>query len=548
MHLVGTDSTVVITGLCAGTYDNFVARTGGNCISNTLGPVTLTVPPFVVRALGYTNPTKCGFCNGTATLYGLHPGQTDTINYTFNGTPYPPVSFTIGADSTVTISGLCEGVYDNFIANTGGVCISNALGPITLVAPPIIPDFTFTLHEGCGGDTVNFTNMSWPASDLTYRWFFGDGDSSHAINPTHIYYHPGIDTIKLYITNTKCFRDTAEWVVLNNLINAGFTSTPDSFVCQGTPVTFTNTSTGTLLNYTWAFGDQTYAATTNATHTYFKTGTYNVFLAVSNYVPCFDTARETFTVDSISAISMTATDSATCNGTAITFTGVFENSGLKEVIWGFGDGDSAINSNPATHVFASPGNYTVFVEAVYRACPDTSVSRGFQIYGQPTINIGNDTAICPGSQPIYISDAFNAKIKGTTWLWSTGETTPGKTVIEPGHYYVIVTQNGCSTTDSITVSNSCYLDIPNAFSPNNDGLNDYFFPRSLLSSGLSSFDMKIYNRWGQEIFATQKLDGRGWDGRFNDVMQPEGVYVYVIDATFIDGQKEHRQGNVTLLK
>ena len=60
--------------------------------------------------------------------------------------------------------------------------------------------------------------------------------------------------------------------------------------------------------------------------------------------------------------------------------------------------------------------------------------------------------------------------------------------------------------------------------------------------------MDIYNRWGQLIFETSSLDGAGWDGRLNGTDQPEGVYVYVIDATFKDGQKEHHQGNVTLLR
>jgi gliding motility-associated-like protein len=60
--------------------------------------------------------------------------------------------------------------------------------------------------------------------------------------------------------------------------------------------------------------------------------------------------------------------------------------------------------------------------------------------------------------------------------------------------------------------------------------------------------MNIYNRWGNEVFSTTSLDGRGWDGKYNGVDQPEGVFVYIIDATFKDGQHEHHQGNLTLLR
>jgi gliding motility-associated-like protein len=98
------------------------------------------------------------------------------------------------------------------------------------------------------------------------------------------------------------------------------------------------------------------------------------------------------------------------------------------------------------------------------------------------------------------------------------------------------------------VKQDCYIDVPNAFTPNGDGVNDYFLPRPSLAKGLTSFTMSVYNRWGQLIFETDKIEGRGWDGRFNGAAQPEGVYVFMIDAKFKDGQIEKRQGNVTLLR
>ena len=147
-----------------------------------------------------------------------------------------------------------------------------------------------------------------------------------------------------------------------------------------------------------------------------------------------------------------------------------------------------------------------------------------------------------------LADIAPAPYANATWLWSTGETTPAITITAPGTYTATITVKGCSASSSIKVINDCYMNIPNVFSPNGDGLNDYFFPRQYLSSGLISFGMHIYNRWGQEIFECTSLDGRGWDGKFNGVDQPGGVYVYVIDGTFKDGQKEHHQGNVTLLR
>ena len=72
--------------------------------------------------------------------------------------------------------------------------------------------------------------------------------------------------------------------------------------------------------------------------------------------------------------------------------------------------------------------------------------------------------------------------------------------------------------------------IPNAFSPNGDGRNDYFIPRELLSSGIKEFSIKIFNRWGELIFKTNSVDGRGWDGSYGGKKQPLGVYIYMIDV------------------
>ena len=94
----------------------------------------------------------------------------------------------------------------------------------------------------------------------------------------------------------------------------------------------------------------------------------------------------------------------------------------------------------------------------------------------------------------------------------------------------------------------CYLNIPNSFSPTGDGLNDYFLPRELLSSGLKSFKMNIYNRWGENIFFTDKVEGRGWDGKYNGVPQPIGSYVYIIEAVFDNGMRKTFKGNVTLIR
>jgi gliding motility-associated-like protein len=190
----------------------------------------------------------------------------------------------------------------------------------------------------------------------------------------------------------------------------------------------------------------------------------------------------------------------------------------------------------------------VTLESFYRSCPTATASLHVRVYPNPQVDLGPDTAICPGGDPIILSDKINTIVPNARWHWSTGQTTSAIQVGAPGVYVVQITVDGCSSYDSIIVSNDCYLDIPNVFTPNGDGVNDYFFPRQYLTKGLTQFSLQIYNRWGQEIFTSNSTDGRGWDGTYNGVAQPVGVYVYIIDAEFKDGEREHKQGNITLLR
>ncbi len=548
VRTVAADSTIILTGLCAGLYDNFIARTGGVCVSNTLGPANLTVPPFTMRAITSTNPTKCGFCDGQVKLFGLYPGQTDTISYRLNGVPQTPLVFNINSDSLITITGLCEGVYSDFVARTGGVCVSNSLGPVSLVDPPITPGFNYVVREDCRADTVEFTNTSSPAADLTYKWFFGDGDSSTATNPSHIYYLPGTYRVVLIITNTRCVDSIVRLIPITNLVKAGFIANPDSFVCTGTPVTFTNTSLGVQLKYLWTYGDGNSDTSANTVHVYSNTGTYNVVMALSNYVPCFDTARTVITVDSISDISVLATDTVLCGGRSVTFSGIYSSIGNTGIKWTFDNSSQIANVNPVIHAFEGSGQLTVRFDAYYRACPDTFATRKVWVFDHPQVYIGQDTSICPGSNAILLTDRHNTEIPTTRWLWSDGNRTNSMKVVSPGTYWVRITVDGCTATDSVVVAEDCYMDVPNAFTPNGDGINDYFLPRPLLAKGLTSFSLSIFNRWGQTVFETNNTEGRCWDGKFNGTAQPEGVYVYLIEATFKDGQTEKHQGNITLMR
>jgi len=416
---------------------------------------------------------------------------------------------------------------------------------IITVLDSVVPSFTYVIHYGCKADTVLFTNTS--RGGTRYVWQFGDRASDTATSPTHVYLLQDTFSVELTAITSQCVDSMVQQVPLVHPLKAGFTFTPN-IVCQKDTAVFTNTSMGTGLTYEWLFGNGVIDDTdVSPSYSYHNSGVYHVQLIATDFVPCHDTATGTISIDSISTISMTVTDSVICKASDITFIGNFTSIGNIGETWYFGNGDSIVNVNPVTYAYDITGTYTVSVMAHFRSCRDTGMSKSFTIHSSPSVNLGGDTSICAGSAPITLGD-INGQSSQASWTWNTGQTTPTITIVAPGLYYVVANTDGCTSTDSILVQNDCYMDIPNVFTPNGDGLNDYFYPRQLLTRGLTTFKMNIYNRWGQLIFETTTLDGAGWDGKLNGVDQPEGVYVYIIDATFKDGQKEHHNGNVTLLR
>lgn len=107
---------------------------------------------------------------------------------------------------------------------------------------------------------------------------------------------------------------------------------------------------------------------------------------------------------------------------------------------------------------------------------------------------------------------------------------------------------GCSdsTRKTLTVLDFCLIDVPTAFTPNNDGLNDYFQPHNALKA--DNYEFKIYNRWGQLLFQSNNWRDK-WDGKIKGVLQPTAVYVWMLKYTHRDTkQPVFKKGTVTLIR
>lgn len=328
------------------------------------------------------------------------------------------------------------------------------------------------------------------------------------------------------------------------------TTFSDDIICMGDTVWFNNLSRVKYppASCVWYFGDGSSAGGTAAAYNYMQPGTYKVVFVITDSLSCRDTAYHTIEVDSLPLLDISLDRHSLCTGESVSCTARYSRQGNTALNWDFGDYILGNDLNPALHAYDHSGLRTIKATAKYRACKALTREDTVRVFAFPNVYIGPDTGICPNSAPIILTNRTERQT-GERYLWNTGDTTDILKVSREGVYSLVTeNENGCRTRDEIVVHRQCYVDIPNSFTPNGDGINDYFFPRQLPASGITAFSMTVFNRWGSIIFRTEHTESSGWDGRFNRQEQPVGVYPYMVKATFENGQTEQYTGNVTLLR
>ena len=225
---------------------------------------------------------------------------------------------------------------------------------------------------------------------------------------------------------------------------------------------------------------------------------------------------------------------------------------ITEVIYDWQPSDFIVDGqNSPAPVFNAPATFeaTITILDTIRNCAyDTTFF--IEIFEKPSVIIDVD----PEKVLVGLKTTLTA-IPGTTdpyaYKWDTDETTQAITVMPPEGgvtYRVTITDaHGCCDSSSVIVDPiPCKYGIPTAFSPNDDGINDFFKVRS--SCPLVDFELKIINRWGQEVFATTDQEN-GWDGTMNGRKCPPDVFAYcVILRCPNKEEKETILGDVSLVR
>jgi gliding motility-associated-like protein len=188
-------------------------------------------------------------------------------------------------------------------------------------------------------------------------------------------------------------------------------------------------------------------------------------------------------------------------------------------------------------------------------CSDT-VSEVIALENELAVSFQAPLEICP-KDAITINNTTIGQV--VSWTWNFGDGTFSNQQNPPDHLFPntangksytvsLVAQNnfGCldSVSKQITKLQSCYVAVPNAFTPNGDGKNDYLYPLNAFSA--TNLEFRVYNRFGQLVFETRDWTQK-WDGTMSGTPQPVGTYVWTLRYTDISSGKNFFSRGTTVL-
>ncbi len=418
-------------------------------------------------------------------------------------------------------------------------------------------------YESCGDLSLFFENESFQQSNIhNFHWEFDIPGPPVTVNTWDAsvdFPEPGNYTGRLLLNTNDICPDTAR---LNIQIYPGITAdfVSDYDTCRAGLVDFNDLSVtgGQITSSAWDFGDGNNSTSRSPQHSYRLPGEYQVSLEVENANGCSDrlqTLLRYFPVPQL--ILVTPNRKEDCPPAEIRFNNLSAPlDETYEITWDFGDGRSSNEVSPA-HVFEEVGLFDVSmaITSPIGCHTDTTFREMINILPGPIA----DFSFTP-EKP----DPFNPLITFTdhstdAWRWNWNfdgvhtsiEQHPTYLLPDTGIYRVVLRvthPNGCQDTLArlIDVAPVVTFHMPNAFTPNNDSVNDVFKGEGFLR-GVEDFSLKIWSRWGDLIFESSSPDF-GWNGLIGSQQAPQGVYLYEVSVGHPRGIPEFYKGFVTLVR
>lgn len=237
----------------------------------------------------------------------------------------------------------------------------------------------------------------------------------------------------------------------------------------------------------------------------------------------------------------------------------FNNGGssITNWLWTFDSSFTSTQQNPVI-IYKTFGGKSTQLIVTNGFCSDTTVQNFYLNHDSLIANFTGPDVYCPNDLA-YFRDTSVGNIISWNWIFGNGNTSTEQ--FPPPQTYstlerekkvpvqlIVESNKMCFDTlvKFIKVENNCYIAVPTAFTPNHDGKNDYLYPLNAFKA--INLEFRVFNKYGQQLFETKDWT-RKWDGTFNGVEQPTGVYVWMLQYTNLDtGKKIFQKGTTVLIR
>ena len=524
-------TTQTVNGLVAGTYTVVVTDNLG-CTINGSATITQPAAPILLQQ---THVNILCFGNNTG-----------SIDLTVSGGTVPYTYLWSNGATTQDINSLVAGTYNVTVTDANG-CISVLSVNVTQPALPLTVGSVVT-NVTCFGQTNGAIDITPLGGTGPFTYFWTTGQTTEDINNIP----PG--TYIVAITDANNCVASAQIVVTQPAAALSGSITQNPITCYGVndgQLTASGTGGTAPYNYVWTPTGQTGSIAS-------LLGPGNYLVTITDANGCTAVVNSTLTGPAPLIANFNISDNVVCVPSTVTLT----NSSIgtfSSVLWTLSNGVSS-SSNQFTTTFNTIGcyNVTLLITNASGCTADTTIANAICVVPGPTAAfstaspeidfVTGELGFINNSQN-YTSSAWQFGDGGTSSVDNPLHTFPPYTIDSYNVTLVVYDANGCSdTATGIVESNDIVrLTVPNAFTPNGDGLNDVFTPIISNITQVKYYKFEVYNRWGEVVFESNK-PGDGWDGKYKGKLAQFGTYSWKVSYDVTDQGTTKADGHVTLVK
>ncbi len=551
-NVLGTDLILDVDN--PGVYTLSILNTDNNCMAQDEVVIDQDIAdPSAFADYGAAQSLDCN--NTFLTLDGSGSSPFGNLTFFWNT---DDGNITSG-EETINPEVNAPGTYMLTVTNQTNGCTSsteiivleNLTPPNVLINDPSV--ITCVITEVTLDGTASSSN-----GDYTYTWT-GNGIVSGANTLEAIVDQSGLFTLTIIDNDNGCESEASIEVAENTTPPSANAEAEDGFDCltENVSLNGNGSSIGAEFSYIWT-GSGLIDDAESLNPTVYQAGVYTL-IVTDNVNGCTQTDDILVLEDTnVPASVDLMIEAPLCFGDLGNISVLAINGGVAPYLYSLDGGENFGNQNFFANL--DPGTYDLVIQDA-NGC---EYSESILIPGQIEVQVVVEPDVLIQLGDDYQINALvnipESEIDTIIWSPSEGLTCtdcldPRVDIVQFSVYTVtVINQNGCSATDQITlrVKKDRNVYIPNVFSPNNDGDNEFFMIFSGGNEVKEITDFHVYDRWGEEVFEDHNFQANnpahGWDGKLNGRNINPGVFVYWARVEFIDGEFLIFKGDVTLIR